>query len=155
MWAFHIPSCLLLSLYYCSVCVCSLCCTAGTVWPCASSTVQQALWLALPSSPSWVSWLMSKMFPFLKLQYLVCINCGSIITVHEMPCIVIPRLLFTVHEMPCIVIPSFLILLLLLLLLLPPYSHSFSSISSSSHPSAPQNKYWHFTRSMTASPISS
>ena len=99
MWAFHIPSCLLLSLYYCSVCVCSLCCTAGTVWPCASSTVQPALWLALPSSPSWVSWLMSKMFPFLKLQYLVCINCGSIITVHEMPCIVIPRLLITVHEM--------------------------------------------------------
>src|SRR4029434_3112389 len=45
-----------------------------------------------------------------------------LVTVHEMPCIVIPRLLIllllliTVHEMPCIVIPSFLILLLLLIL---------------------------------------
>ena len=41
-----------------------------------------------------------------------------LITVHEMPCIVIPRLLIlliTVHEMPCIVIPSFLILLLIIL----------------------------------------
>src|SRR4029434_1123140 len=34
------------------------------------------------------------------------------ITVHEMPCIVIPRLLITVHEMPCIVIPRLLILLI-------------------------------------------
>ena len=39
-----------------------------------------------------------------------------IITVHEMPCIVIPRLLITVHEMPCIVIPSFLILHLIIIL---------------------------------------
>ena len=35
-----------------------------------------------------------------------------LITVHEMPCIVIPRLLITVHEMPCIVIPRLLILLI-------------------------------------------
>ena len=48
-----------------------------------------------------------------------CIVIPSfLITVHEMPCIVIPRLLIlliTVHEMPCIVIPRLLILLLIIL----------------------------------------
>src|SRR4029434_7488104 len=52
-----------------------------------------------------------------------CMKCPVlvIITVHEMPGIVIPLflilllLIITVHEMPCIVIPSFLILLLLIL----------------------------------------
>ena len=46
---------------------------------------------------------------------------NRIFTVHEMPCIVTPRLLIlllliiiTVHEMPCIVIPSFLILHLII-----------------------------------------
>ena len=40
----------------------------------------------------------------------------TLITVHEMPCIVIPSflILITVHEMPCIVIPSFLILIIIL-----------------------------------------
>src|SRR4029434_6849016 len=49
-----------------------------------------------------------------------------VITVHEMPCIVIPRLLIllliiiiiTVHEMPCIVIPRLLILLLIIIIIL-------------------------------------
>lgn len=35
----------------------------GTVWPCASSTVAPALWLALPSSPSWASWQRSRVCP--------------------------------------------------------------------------------------------
>src|SRR4029434_10810889 len=48
-----------------------------------------------------------------------CIVIPSfLITVHEMPCIVIPSFLITVHEMPCIVIPRLLILLLLLLIIL-------------------------------------
>ena len=54
---------------------------------------------------------------FIKVHEMPCIVIPRLlITVHEMPCIVIPRLLITVHEMPCIVIPSFLILLLLLIL---------------------------------------
>src|SRR4029434_2312700 len=40
-----------------------------------------------------------------------------LITVHEMPCIVIQTFLITVHEIPCIVIPRLLILLLIIIIL--------------------------------------
>src|SRR4029434_5997965 len=53
---------------------------------------------------------------FMHWYFLQEMHFLVLITVHEMPCIVIPRLLITVHEMPCIVIPSFLILLLLIIL---------------------------------------
>src|SRR4029434_3233190 len=46
-----------------------------------------------------------------------CIVIPSfLITVHEMPCIVIQTFLITVHEMPCIVIPRLLILHLIIIL---------------------------------------